>query len=112
MCKQKPLCVAVETGRVPRWARQCANAASILPAVEASPVTTRQAAAQRYLDACRYSGEMLSLHPMTEEHLPAVEAWLRSPHVARWWTPDPTAEAEIAKYRERVRPDSSSETTC
>ncbi len=43
---------------------------------------------------------------MTEADLPAVEAWLRLPHVARWWTPDTTAEAEIAKYRERVRPDS------
>ena len=43
---------------------------------------------------------------MTEADLPAVEAWLRLPHVARWWTPDTTAEAEIAKYRERVRQDS------
>lgn len=24
---------------------------------------------------------------MTEADLPAVEAWLRLPHVARWWTP-------------------------
>jgi aminoglycoside 6'-N-acetyltransferase len=40
---------------------------------------------------------------MTEADLPAVQAWLRLPHVARWWTPDTTAEAEIAKYRERVR---------
>jgi aminoglycoside 6'-N-acetyltransferase len=45
---------------------------------------------------------VLSLRPMTEEDLPAVEAWLRLPHVARWWTPDTTAEAEIAKYRQRV----------
>jgi hypothetical protein len=43
---------------------------------------------------------------MTEVDLPAVEAWLRLPHVARWWTPDTTAEAEIAKYRERVRQNS------
>jgi aminoglycoside 6'-N-acetyltransferase len=42
---------------------------------------------------------------MTEADLPAVEAWLRLPHVARWWTPDTTAEAEIAKYRQRVRQD-------
>lgn len=40
---------------------------------------------------------------MTEADLPAVEAWLRLPHVARWWTPDTTAEAETAKYRERIR---------
>jgi aminoglycoside 6'-N-acetyltransferase len=43
---------------------------------------------------------------MTEADLPAVEAWLGLPHVARWWTPDTTAAAEIAEYRERVRPDS------
>jgi aminoglycoside 6'-N-acetyltransferase len=49
---------------------------------------------------------MLFLRPMAAADLPAVEAWLRLPHVARWWTPDTTAEAEIAKYRERVRPDS------
>lgn len=41
---------------------------------------------------------------MTGADLPAVDAWLRLPHVARWWTPDTTAEAEIAKYQERVRP--------
>lgn len=39
---------------------------------------------------------------MTEADLPAVEAWLRLPHVARWWTPDAPAEAETAKYRERI----------
>lgn len=54
---------------------------------------------------CSYPGGVLSLRPMTEADLPAVEAWLRLPHVARWWTPDTTAEAEIAKYRQRVRPD-------
>lgn len=48
---------------------------------------------------------MLSLRPMTEADLPAVEAWLRLPHVARWWTQDTTAEAEIGTYRERVRQD-------
>jgi aminoglycoside 6'-N-acetyltransferase len=47
---------------------------------------------------------------MTEADLLAVEAWLRLPHVARWWTPDTTAEAEIAKYRQRVRPDTKSAT--
>jgi len=45
---------------------------------------------------------MLLLPPMTDEDLPAVEAWLRLPHVARWWTPDTTAEEEIAKYRQRI----------
>jgi aminoglycoside 6'-N-acetyltransferase len=47
---------------------------------------------------------------MTEEDLPAVAAWLRLSHVARWWTPDTAAGAEIAKYRERVRQDSKSAT--
>jgi GNAT acetyltransferase-like protein len=42
---------------------------------------------------------MLSLRSMTENDLPAVQAWLRLPHVARWWTPQTTAEQEIAKYR-------------
>jgi RimJ/RimL family protein N-acetyltransferase len=41
---------------------------------------------------------------MSEEDLPAVEAWLRLPHVARWWTPDTTAEEEIARYRQRISP--------
>jgi RimJ/RimL family protein N-acetyltransferase len=41
---------------------------------------------------------------MTEEDLPVVGAWLGLPHVARWWTPDTTAEEEIAKYRRRVSP--------
>ena len=38
---------------------------------------------------------------MNENDLPAVEAWLRLPHVARWWTPDTTAERQVAKYRQR-----------
>jgi aminoglycoside 6'-N-acetyltransferase len=42
---------------------------------------------------------------MTEADLPAVEAWLRLPHVARWWTPDTTAEAVIAFYRGRLSQD-------
>lgn len=45
---------------------------------------------------------MPSVRPMTVEDLPLVEGWLRMPHVARWWTPDTTAEAEIGKYRRRI----------
>jgi len=41
---------------------------------------------------------------MTEDDLPAIAAWLELPHVARWWTPDTTAEAELAEYRQRVSP--------
>lgn len=42
---------------------------------------------------------------MTGEDLPGIGAWLRLPHVARWWTPDTTAEAELALYRTRIGPD-------
>lgn len=52
---------------------------------------------------------MLFLRPMSEEDLPAVEAWLRLPYVARWRTPDTAADKEIARYRTRIsreaRPD-------
>ncbi len=41
---------------------------------------------------------------MAEEDLPGIAAWLRLPHVARWWTPDTTAEAELARYRLRIGP--------
>jgi aminoglycoside 6'-N-acetyltransferase len=44
------------------------------------------------------------LRPMTPEDLPVVDAWLRLPHVARWWTPDTTAEKVIAWYRTRISP--------
>jgi len=45
---------------------------------------------------------VLSLRPMTGDDLLAVEAWMRLPHVARWWLPGTTAEKEIAKYRLRI----------
>jgi aminoglycoside 6'-N-acetyltransferase len=45
---------------------------------------------------------MLCLRRMTEDDLPLVLDWLRLPHVARWWTADTTAEAEIDEYRQRV----------
>lgn len=47
---------------------------------------------------------------MTEADLPAVEAWLRLPHVARWWTPGTTPEAETDKCRERIRQASKAAT--
>jgi aminoglycoside 6'-N-acetyltransferase len=47
---------------------------------------------------------------MAEADLPAVEAWLRLPHVARWWTPGTNVRAETAKYRERVRRATTSAT--
>ncbi len=45
---------------------------------------------------------MLSVRAMTVMDLPRVEAWLRQPQVARWWTPDTTAEAKVSLYRLRV----------
>lgn len=32
------------------------------------------------------------LRPMTLNDLPVVGAWLRKPHVAEWWSDDPTGE--------------------
>jgi aminoglycoside 6'-N-acetyltransferase len=45
---------------------------------------------------------VIRFRPMTEDDLPAIAAWLELPHVARWWTADTTAEAELAEYRQRV----------
>ena len=39
---------------------------------------------------------------MTEADLPTVAGWLAEPHVARWWTPDTTVEAQLSTYRERI----------
>jgi aminoglycoside 6'-N-acetyltransferase len=47
---------------------------------------------------------------MTEEDLPRIAAWLRLPHVARWWTPDTTADAELGTYRLRIGPDAMRDT--
>jgi aminoglycoside 6'-N-acetyltransferase len=46
---------------------------------------------------------MIELRPMTEADLPLVGAWLREPHVARWWLQDDTAaEEEMQEYAARV----------
>jgi aminoglycoside 6'-N-acetyltransferase len=45
---------------------------------------------------------MVALRRMTQADLPTVAGWLTEPHVARWWTPDTTAEAQLDKYRERI----------
>jgi len=39
---------------------------------------------------------------MEMSDLALVESWLREPHVARWWTRDTTAEAELTKYQARI----------
>lgn len=54
---------------------------------------------------------MLSLRPMTEDDLPAVEHWLSLVHVARWWPPDTTPQQETLKYRHRINGTSSRPTT-
>ena len=46
---------------------------------------------------------MVALRPMTQADLPTVAGWLAEPHVARWWTPDTTAEAQLDKYSERIK---------
>ncbi len=42
---------------------------------------------------------LLTIRDMTVEDLPAVDGWLREPHVARWWTPETTAERELENFR-------------
>jgi aminoglycoside 6'-N-acetyltransferase len=54
---------------------------------------------------------MLFLRPMTEDDLPAVEAWVSLPHVARWWTPGTTPQQEATKYRHRINGTSPRATT-
>lgn len=43
----------------------------------------------------------VSLRPMRVADLATVEAWLRLPHITRWWH-DTTPEAQIVKYRDRI----------
>ena len=49
----------------------------------------------------KFIGMALSLRLMRADDLAAVEAWLRLPHITRWWH-DTTAESEVAKYRDRI----------
>ena len=45
---------------------------------------------------------MIELRPMTAGDLSRVAVWLAEPHVARWWLPDTTAEAELEGLRRRL----------
>jgi aminoglycoside 6'-N-acetyltransferase len=54
---------------------------------------------------------MLSLRGMTEEDLPAVEAWLDLPHVARWWSANATPQQDVTKYRGRINGTGGGPTT-
>lgn len=47
----------------------------------------------------------VTIRPMTPADLPAVDGWLRQPHVARWWTPETTAETEIDKFQRCIEAD-------
>jgi aminoglycoside 6'-N-acetyltransferase len=51
---------------------------------------------------------MIELRPMVEGDLPLIGGWLLEPHVARWWTADSGAEAELADYRRLVAGDDPS----
>lgn len=53
---------------------------------------------------------LVALQPMTLADLAKVSAWLREPHVARWWTPESTAETELEKLRERLAEGAGSAT--
>jgi aminoglycoside 6'-N-acetyltransferase len=39
---------------------------------------------------------------MVEDDLGRIERWLQLPHVARWWTTDTTAGAELERYLARI----------
>lgn len=60
--------------------------------------------------ACSVASVALRLRPMVGADLAAVQAWLGLPHVARWWTPDTTAGAKIAQYRQRISGDGDTAT--
>jgi aminoglycoside 6'-N-acetyltransferase len=45
---------------------------------------------------------VIELRPMTQRDLTRVRSWLREPHVACWWLPATTIEAEIEKLRSRL----------
>jgi aminoglycoside 6'-N-acetyltransferase len=42
-------------------------------------------------------GQVIELRQMATDDLAFVARWLREPHVARWWLPDTTPEAELDK---------------
>ena len=44
----------------------------------------------------------LSLRPVTVDDLPQIEAWLREPHVAKWWLTTTTIDEEIEDIRKAI----------
>jgi aminoglycoside 6'-N-acetyltransferase len=45
---------------------------------------------------------VIELRRMTADDLPLVARWLHEPHVAHWWLPDTTADAELEELSARV----------
>lgn len=52
----------------------------------------------------------LSLRPMVADDLALIRAWLDLPHVARWWTAETTADAEVADYAQRLAGEGDNKT--
>ncbi|HJQ43287.1 MAG TPA: GNAT family N-acetyltransferase [Jatrophihabitantaceae bacterium] len=46
------------------------------------------------------AADAVALRPLVENDLPLVEAWLRQPHLARWWLTASTVDDEIADIRQ------------
>jgi RimJ/RimL family protein N-acetyltransferase len=44
------------------------------------------------------AGEMIDFRPLAQADLPMLLEWLRRPHVARWWQPEPTLSELEADY--------------
>ena len=49
---------------------------------------------------------------MMPEDLAAIDHWLRNPHVARWFLPETSADAETEKYRLRIEDPFSATLMC
>ena len=49
---------------------------------------------------------------MVADDLAGIDRWLREPHVARWFTPESTAEREVEKYRKRIEDPDSATVMC
>jgi RimJ/RimL family protein N-acetyltransferase len=55
---------------------------------------------------------LVTIRRMTSEDLAAIDHWLRRPHMARWFLPETTAEAEMEKYRLRIEDAFSATIMC
>lgn len=55
---------------------------------------------------------LVTIRRMTREDLVAVGLWIREPHVARWFLPETTADAEVERYRRRIDGPLSATTMC